>query len=70
MSVIKQTAGWPLPSTSTADTALRSACAERRIEALAVAVRLLLDQATTPAQRRAAALARAALDQAGLPDGG
>ncbi|MFB9408825.1 hypothetical protein [Dactylosporangium matsuzakiense] len=40
---------------------------ERRIEALATAVLLLLQEPITPAQRRAAELAREALREVGLP---
>jgi hypothetical protein len=40
--------------------------AERRVEALAVAVRLLCDEAGTPEQRRVAVLASAMLDNVGL----
>ncbi|WP_432971407.1 hypothetical protein [Dactylosporangium sp. CA-233914] len=69
MSTITRPAAWPAPTTDTGDTALRQACAERRIEALSVAILLLLDQAKTPQQRRAAALAREALDEVGLPHG-
>ena len=50
------------PSTDTADMTLRMCRAERRVEALAAAVRLLCDEAATPVQRRAAALASAMLD--------
>ncbi|GAA3277077.1 hypothetical protein GCM10020218_025720 [Dactylosporangium vinaceum] len=56
----------PAPTTDTRDTALRTACMERRIEALATAVLLLLQQPITPAQRRAAELAREALREVGL----
>ncbi|WP_432840453.1 hypothetical protein [Dactylosporangium sp. CA-092794] len=69
MSTIITTRPWPAPTTDTADMALRMAGAERRIEALATALRALLDQATAD-QGRAAALGRAALDDVGLPHGG
>jgi hypothetical protein len=55
------------PTTDTGDAALRTACMERRINALATAVVLLLEQPTTPTQRRAADLAREALREVGLP---
>lgn len=45
-----------LPTTDTGDMVLRLCRAERRIEALAAAVRLLCGDGTTPQQRRAAAL--------------
>ncbi|WP_238012282.1 hypothetical protein KZZ52_31485 [Dactylosporangium sp. AC04546] len=51
------------PSTDTADMALRMCRAERRAEALAAAIRLLCDDGT-PAQREAAGLVRAILDDA------
>jgi hypothetical protein len=57
----------PVPTTDTADMALRMTCVERRIDALAAAILLLLGQATTPAQRRAVELARAELDDVALP---
>ncbi|WP_327000581.1 hypothetical protein OHA72_36365 [Dactylosporangium sp. NBC_01737] len=57
----------PTPTTDTGDMALRTACMERRIEALATAVVLLLEQPVTPAQRPAADLARAALREVDLP---
>ncbi|GGM77235.1 hypothetical protein ACFFX1_52430 [Dactylosporangium sucinum] len=51
------------PSTDTADLALRMCRAERRAEALAAAIRLLCEDGT-PAQRQAAGLVRAMLDEA------
>lgn len=69
MSTFTATPSAPGPTTNTVDMALRTACAERRIAALATALALLLDQATTPAQRYAADLARTALRDVGLPSG-
>ena len=69
MLTITPTAQRPSPTTNTADMALRITCAERRIEALAVAVLMLLERAETPAEQRVAVLARAELDQVSLPHG-
>ncbi|HTJ36299.1 MAG TPA: hypothetical protein VL738_24040 [Dactylosporangium sp.] len=52
---------WP-PTTDTGDVALRLCRAERRVEALAFAVRLLCGEGTTPARRQAAEV----LDELGL----
>lgn len=46
---------WP-PTTDTGDVMLRLCRAERRVEALARAVRLLCGEDTTPARRQAAEL--------------
>lgn len=54
------------PSTDTVDMALRMRRAERRVDALAAAVRLLCDEAATPVERRAATLASAMLDDVHL----
>lgn len=67
MSTTAATPSAPTPTTDTGDIALRTAGMERRIEALATAVMLLLEQPVTPAQRRAADLARAMLHEVDLP---